>query len=239
METIQHTHDELWHTPRGKSIREVIFGMNDGLVTTIGFLAGVTSSLIHNRTVLLAGIAEVCAGAISMAIGAYLATKSQREFFQSEIARERWEIERMPEREKQEIRDLYGQMGFKPEEQAMIVNRVSSDKALWLRFMMREELGIFDENFDKPLSVALLMGCAFLLGSIPPLAPYLFLGDSRMALIIAIILSVLFLFAAGIVKTRLTKTKPLRSAVEMTLLGIAASAVGLVVGHFASALIPR
>jgi VIT1/CCC1 family predicted Fe2+/Mn2+ transporter len=237
METIQHFHDELWHTPRGRSIREIIFGMNDGLVTTVGFLAGVTSSLAHNRTILLAGIAEVFAGAISMAIGGYLATKSQREFFQSEIERERWEIEKMPDKEKQEIRDLSGQMGFKPEEQTMIVNRVSSDKALWLRFMMREELGLFDENFDKPLSVAVTMGFAFLVGSLPPLLPYVFLNQAQSALVVSVIVAVLFLFVAGVAKTRLTKAKPLHSALEMTLLGVTASAVGFVVGHLASVLI--
>src|SRR5687767_10293915 len=88
-------HHEDWHTPTGRVIREIIFGVNDGLVTTIGFLAGVTSSIAHGRYILLAGIAEVVAGAISMALGAYLATKSQREFFHSEIEQEKWEIDKM------------------------------------------------------------------------------------------------------------------------------------------------
>ena len=227
METHPRPHDELWHSPRGRSIREIIFGMNDGLVTTIGFLAGVTTSLVEARTILLAGIAEVCAGAISMAIGGYLATKSQREFFQSEIDRERWEIEKMPDKERQEIRELAHKMGFiRPEEQTMIVDRVTSDKSLWLRFMMREELGLVDEKFDEPLTVATIMGGAFFAGSLPPLLPYILLKHAPTAMLVAIIVSIVFLFIAGVAKTRLTKAKPLRSAAETTLLGVGASLLG-------------
>ena len=76
----QRHHHEEWHTPKGRAIREIIFGMNDGLVTTIGFLAGVTGSIAESRYIRLAGLAEIVAGAISMALGAYLATKSQRDF---------------------------------------------------------------------------------------------------------------------------------------------------------------
>src|SRR3990172_12531956 len=103
-EQTPRNHREDWHTPKGRAIREIIFGMNDGLVTTIGFLAGVTSSISQSRYILLAGMAEVVAGAISMGIGAYLATKSQQEFFHSETEQEKWEIENMPEKEAEEIR---------------------------------------------------------------------------------------------------------------------------------------
>src|SRR3990167_5656735 len=147
----QRHHHEDWHTPKGRAIREIIFGMNDGLVTTIGFLAGVTGSISQGRYILLAGMAEVVAGAVSMGIGAYLATKSQQEFFDSEIEQEKWEIEKMPEKEAEEIRDIYGKMGFTPSEQDMIVNRVTSDKELLLRFMKREELGLIDEHRDDPV----------------------------------------------------------------------------------------
>ena len=128
-------HHEDWHTPKGRTIREIIFGINDGLVTTIGFLAGVTGSISQSRYILLAGMAEIVAGAVSMGIGGYLAAKSQREFFHSEIEQERWEIEKMSEKEAQEIREIYGNMGFTRPEQDMIVNRVTSDKELMLRFM--------------------------------------------------------------------------------------------------------
>ncbi|TMA12568.1 MAG: hypothetical protein E6J89_04370 [Deltaproteobacteria bacterium] len=233
----QHHHVEEWHTPRGRAIREVIFGMNDGLVTTIGFLAGVTGSIAQGRYILLAGTAEIVAGAISMALGAYLATKSQREFFHSEIEREKWEIEKMPEKEAQEIREIYGQMGFTRPEQEMIVNRVTSDKDILLRFMKREELGLFDEYLDDPPKVALTMGLSFAGGAVPPILPYFFMGDPYSAIWVAILLSVVFLFTAGVVKTRLTRVKPLRSGLETTLLGILACGIGYGLGWLAEKFI--
>ena len=228
-ETQRHHHEE-WHSPKGRSIREVIFGMNDGLVTTIGFLAGVTGSISDSRIILLAGMVEVVAGAFSMSIGGYLATKSQREFFHSEIEREKWEIERMPEKEAQEVREIYRDMGFNRVEQDMIVNRVTSDKELLLRFMKREELGLIDEHFDDPSKVAVTMGLSFLGGSLPPILPYFFIGTPNHAILMAIFLSVLFLFFAGVVKTRLTKVNPFKSGLEMTFLGVLAAGVGYGIG---------
>jgi len=233
----QRHHHEDWHTPKGRAIREIIFGMNDGLVTTIGFLAGVTGSISQGRYILLAGMAEVVAGAVSMGIGAYLATKSQQEFFDSEIEQEKWEIEKMPEKEAEEIRDIYGKMGFTPSEQDMIVNRVTSDKELLLRFMKREELGLIDEHRDDPVQVALTMGGSFFVGCVPPILPYFFLSDPHSAIMVAILFSVVFLFLAGAAKTRLTKVKPLRSGLETTILGILASSVGYGLGWLAEKLI--
>jgi predicted membrane protein (TIGR00267 family) len=172
-----------------------------------------------------------------MALGAYLATKSQREFFHSEVEQEKWEIDKMPEKEAQEIREIYGDMGFTRPEQEMIVNRVTSDKDLMLRFMKREELGLFDEHLDDPVQVGVTMGVSFAVGSLPPIVPYFFINDLRAAILVAISLSVVFLFFAGVVKTRLTKVNPLRSAVEMTLLGIFASAVGYGLGWIAEKFI--
>jgi vacuolar iron transporter family protein len=232
-----HHHVEDWHTPKGRAIREVVFGMNDGLVTTIGFLAGVTSSIAQSRYILLAGMAEIVAGAVSMALGAYLATKSQREFFHSEIEREKWEIEKMPEKEAQEIREIYGDMGFTRPEQEMIVNRVTSDKDILLRFMKREELGLFDEHLDDPPHVALTMGVSFAAGALPPILPYFFIPEPRTAIWAAIAVSVAFLFFIGAAKTRLTKTNAVRSGLETTILGVAACAAGYLLGWIAERFI--
>ena len=227
--TKHHGHED-WHTPRGRAIREVIFGMNDGLVTTVGFLAGVTISLAEYRLVLLAAVAEIVAGAFSMAIGAYLSTKSQREFFQSEVELERWEIERTPEKEAQELREIYHELGFNQAEQEVIVKRVMQDKDLMLRIMKREELGLIDEHLDEPHKVAVTMGISFIGGSLPPLLPYFFFGNPVHAMWAAVVLSILFLFAAGVIKTRLTRINPIRSGFEMTGLGVLAALVGFGLG---------
>jgi VIT1/CCC1 family predicted Fe2+/Mn2+ transporter len=228
---LKRYHDEAWHTPQGRLVREVIFGLNDGIISTVGFLAGVTATLGDLRAIVLAGMAAAVAGAVSMAMGAYVSAKSQRAFFRAEIAREAWEIEHMPEHEREEIRDLYGQLGFTSEEVEMIVRRVTSNPDLWLRFMSREELGLAEEAFDAPLRVSVVTGLAFLAGSLLILVPYLFGLAPRMAFAAAGGLAVATLLVTGAAKTWLTKENPLVASLELAGLGIVASVIGFVLGR--------
>ena len=228
-------HDEEWHTPKGRAIREVIFGVNDGLITTLGFVAGVTGSIMDRRIIILAAVAEMVAGAISMTTGAYISSKSQREFFQKEIAREKWEIEVDPEHEKSEIREIYSKRGFTDEEIDILIRRITSDKEQWLRFMLREELGLGDEAFENPIKIGLTMGVSFLIGSIVPLLPYFFF-NAHAALIVATAAGVVFLFALGAFKTRITKLSWFRSGMEMLLIGTGSAIVGYLLGLVISRL---
>ena len=230
-------HDESWHTPEGKAVREVIFGMNDGVVTTIGFIAGVTGTLANTLYILLAGIAGMVAGAISMAFGAYLSTKSQKEFFEKEIAREKREIREMPEQEKEEIREIYTDLGFKEDEVEMIVKRVTSDEKLWIRFMLREELGIFEEQIDSPFKIASIMGISFLIGAFPPLLPYFFIDNKWNAFFLALGISVVLMFGIGVGKTYVTGTNWYKSGFEILTVGSLAVAIGYIIGLFISHLI--
>ena len=228
-------HDEEWHTPRGRAIREVIFGVNDGLITTLGFVAGVTGSIMDRRIIILAALAEMVAGAISMTSGAYISSKSQREFFQKEIARERWEIDVDPEHEKKEIREIYTKRGFTDDEIDIMIRRITSDKEQWLKFMLREELGLGDEAFENPIKIGLTMGASFLIGSIVPILPY-FILDAHVALILATVSGVVALFALGAFKTRITKLSWVRSGMEMLLVGAGSAVVGYLLGLVVSRL---
>ncbi|MDA8052587.1 MAG: VIT1/CCC1 transporter family protein, partial [Deltaproteobacteria bacterium] len=142
MDPLKRFHNEDWHTPEGKLVREFVFGINDGLVTTVGFVAGVTGALVNTRIVLMSGVAEIVAGTVSMFFGAYLATKSQNEFYQKEIRREKREIAENPNHEIEEIYELYADKGFTKEEIDPIVKRLMSDKKVLLNFMVQDELGI-------------------------------------------------------------------------------------------------
>lgn len=230
-------HDEDWHTPKGRQIREVVFGMNDGIVSTVGFIAGVTGAIGESRLVFLSGMAAITAGAVSMFIGAYMASKSQKEFFEKEIARERREIIENPDKEREEIREIFLDHGFTDDEAEMIVHRVTQDKDRWVKFMMRDELGIVDENFDNPLKVGLLMGISFIIGGLPLIFPYVFIHDSFTALKVTIAIAITVLFAIGIGKTVLTKTSWWKSSLEVVLLGSLAAGVGYVLGWIFSVTI--
>src|SRR2546425_8776276 len=108
-EPLKRFHDEAWHTPQGRLVREVIFGLNDGVISTIGFLAGVTATLSDVRTIALGGIAAAIAGAVAMGAGALVSSQSQRPFFQAPNAPEARENENMPQHQRQEIRGSYHQ----------------------------------------------------------------------------------------------------------------------------------
>lgn len=237
MNILQKYHKEDWHTPEGKMLRDVIFGLNDGLVTTIGFVSGVTGAVFQSRVIVLTGIAQVIAGGVAMFIGAYLSNKSQEEFFLKEIARERREIKEIPEVEKQEIRDLYNHMGFLPDEVEMIVNRITSDEKLWVRFMMREELGILEEEMVKPLKAGMIMGSTFLIGGILPLIPYFFTDRIYLALKISVFLSLFAFFSIGAGKSTFTKNHWLKSGIQVTLLGGSAALIGFLIGKAVSLII--
>lgn len=224
-----HPHGESWHSPRGRAIREVIFGINDGIISTLGFLAGVSQSISEGRTILLAGVAAAVAGSASMGLGAYVAAKSQRAFFAAEIAREKWEIDNVPEREIEEIREIYGSLGFTPAELDVIVRRITSNPSLWLRFMKREELGLTEEQFDPPLRSGLLTAAAFTAGSLPLLVPYLALAPAG-AFPAAAAIAAVALLTTGAAKTWLTKESVLRASLEMAGLGAIAAGIGLVLG---------
>ena len=215
-----------------------MFGVNDGLVSTMGFVAGATGALMQGHLVLLAGIASVVAGALAMGLGAYLASKSKREFFESEKAREHREIEEVPEDERKEIRDIFAQMGFLPDEVEMIVRRITSNKDLWVRFMMREELGILEENVN-PITIGWLMSIAFVVGGIPPLLPYMFMQQPLAALKMAVIVSLVALFLVGVAKTALTQQPWLKSGLEVVFLGSLAAGIGFGIGKAVSWLWPE
>lgn len=211
-------------------MRELIFGLNDGVISTVGFLAGVTVSLDALQPIVLGGFAAAIAGASAMAMGAFVSSKSQRAFFQAEIAREAWEIEHMPDHEREEIRDIYGRLGFTPDEVEMIVRRVTSNPELWLHFMSREELGLTEEAFDSPVRVAVATGLSYLVGALLVLMPYLFHTTARQAFGVAAGLAVVTLLVTGAAKTRLTKERPVRAGLELAGLGILASLIGFGLG---------
>src|SRR4029077_5194949 len=120
--------DEEWHGGGAESIRNVIYGVNDGLTATLGVLSGVGGASIAPRVVLIGGLSAMVASGVSMAGGAYLSSKSQREVFEGPLAREGAEVEAMPDLERAELIEIYRSKGLTPDEAATIVGRITSDK---------------------------------------------------------------------------------------------------------------
>ena len=229
--------DEEWHGGGAESIRNVIYGVNDGLTATLGVLAGVGGASVDPRVVLIGGLSAMVASGVSMAGGAYLATKSQREVFEGQLAREAAEIEAMPDLERAELVDIYRSKGLTAEEAQTIVDRITKDKKVWLETQAREELGLDVSQFENPVREGLVAGISTLIGGAIPVAGYLVgrlaMGSQysgRGSLAIAFILCTVFLFLIGSARSFFTGKGGVRSGIEMLLVGTVVAAITYGVG---------
>ena len=228
---------EEWHGGGIESIRNVIYGVNDGLTATLGVLAGVGGASVSPRVVLIGGLSAMVASGVSMAGGAYLSSKSQREVYEGQLAREAAEIEAMPELERAELVKIYRSKGLTPAEAETIVGRITSDKKVWLETQAREELGLDVAQFENPTREALVAGISTLIGGVIPVLGYLlgrFLigaADSGFAaLVIAYVVSAAFLFGIGAARSLVTGKGGVRSGMEMLAVGSAVAALTYGVG---------
>jgi VIT1/CCC1 family predicted Fe2+/Mn2+ transporter/rubrerythrin len=229
--------EEEWHGTGIESIRNVIYGVNDGLTATLGVLAGVGGATVNPRVVLIGGLSAMVASGVSMAGGAYLASKSQREVFEGQLAREAAEIEAMPDLERAELVRIYRSKGLTPEEAATIVGRITQDKKVWLETQAREELGLDKTHFENPAREGVVAGISTLIGGAIPVVGYLIgrllLADvihGFGALVIAFVFSAAFLFGIGSARSFFTGKGGVRSGVEMLAVGSVVAALTYGVG---------
>ena len=217
-------HTEAAHVPGGRSLRDLVFGMNDGLVAAFAVCSGVHGAAASGKVVLLAGLAELLGGTIAMGLGAWLAAKSEQEFIASERAREEREVRDFPETERKEVRDVYTAQGFEGAALEAIVAHVTADKKRWIDTMMREELGLPAEVAGSAARSGLFTGLAYALGAACPVLPYALPVTPAHAFLGSIALTLLALFVAGAAKTRVTGRPFWRSGAESMGIGALAAA---------------
>ena len=223
---------ETWHRAGGRSgtLRAVIFGVSDGLVSNLSLVMGVAGAASGNPSfILLAGVAGLLAGAFSMAAGEYISMQSQRELFERQIALERAEMEAMPEEEEAELAASYRAKGFTAEEAARIAHRIFRDPVAALDMLVREELGLDPDELGSPWGAAGGSFVAFAIGAAIPVIPYLF-GGGTAVLFISLGMSLVALFAVGAAVSLLTGRGLLFSGVRQLLIGLAAAVVTYVIG---------
>lgn len=230
-------HGEDWHTPRGRLIRDIVYAIDTGLITTVAFLAGVSALIESSDKVVLAGAAQISAGAIAIFFGAFISTKAQKDFFENQIKREKAEIEQLPQKESQEIRDIFAEYGFSAEEQETAVKRITVNKDLWLKFMVQEEIGISPSQIDRPLTIGGISAGSFLVGALPAIFPFLVIHQVDLALTTSAIVILAFLFIVGIWKTRLTRLPWLLSGIETLVIGGLSCGLGFVFGKIVQLLL--
>jgi VIT1/CCC1 family predicted Fe2+/Mn2+ transporter len=231
--SVHHPHGEEHGSESHAYIGDVVYGGLDGIVTTFAVVSGVAGAQLGVRVVLILGLANLLADGFSMATGAYLSAKSEREYYQRELARERWEVEHMPEAERAELYEIYRHQGYSDDDARRMVEIKTRDHELWVKAMMIEELGLLPDE-RKPLVSALATFAAFVVAGALPLLIYL-LGllvaiPAGAGFPIAAGLSAVALFGLGAAKVYVTRLNPLRSGLEMLVVGGLAAGVAYGVG---------
>jgi len=229
---------EAWEIRGGGGVRDMIFGANDGLVSTLAFVAGVFGAITDPYIILLSGIAELFAGTISMAAGAYQSSKSELEVLERESQRKKAKKGKTPEEEKEELIKFYQEEGFKKEEAEAIVNRIAVQEELPAQVGTLEELGLAPEELGNPVKAALLCGVSFGLAALVPLLPFALQALSCTdALIASAVATIVALFGVGAMKTIFSRKNWVRSGLEMMFIGASAAAITYLIGTLFSAMV--
>ena len=223
---------ERWHrTGQSGTLRAVIFGVSDGLVSNLSLVMGVAGATsIEPRFILLAGIAGLLAGSFSMAAGEYISMQSQRELYERQIELERAELEAMPAEEEAELARIYRSKGFSADEAGTIAHRIFQDPEAALDTLIREELGLDPGELGSPWGAASGSFAAFAVGAAIPVIPYLF-GGGGAIFTVSLVASLIGLFAVGAGVSLITGRGTLFSGSRQVLIGIAAAAVTYLVGR--------
>ena len=223
--TPEHHHEHRDVT--GGWLRPAVFGVMDGLVSNTALVAGVAGGGAPPRTVLLAGLAGLAAGAFSMATGEYVSVASQSELTRAEIEIEKRELRRVPEAEQAELAGIYRARGVDAATAAEVARQLSRDPEQAWRVHAREELGVDPDDLPSPWVAAGSSFAAFTAGALVPVVPYLLGGT---ALLVPVLLAMLALFLAGALVSRFTDRGAVYSGGRQLLLGGTEAGVPYVVG---------
>jgi VIT1/CCC1 family predicted Fe2+/Mn2+ transporter len=215
----------------GKSgaLRAAIFGVNDGLVSNLSLIMGVTGAAASNHFILLAGVAGLLAGAFSMGAGEYISMKVQRELFERLLHIEAHELATEPEGEHDELRKIYERKGFPPDLADQVTDVIMRDPEMALETHAREELGLDPDQLGSPWGAAGSSFVTFCLGATVPLLPFV-IGSGDAATLFAIGVSALALFAVGAAMSLITGRRAVTSGGRMLLVGTLAASITYGVG---------
>lgn len=208
-------------------LREFVYGGIDGAVTTFAVVAGGFGANLDTGILIILGFANLLADGFSMSVGAYLSAKSERDNYDKHEKIEYWEVDNLPEVEREEIAEIYREKGFKGDLLNKIVDHICSDKGLWVSEMMKDELGMMRDS-KSPFKIGLATLISFILVGLIPLLIYLweffFPSEINTFLWTSILTGLAFLIV-GWLKGIVNQTSALRSIIETVGLGLLAAVV--------------
>ena len=225
MDTPLHQDHTETHLKSSQMLTDIVIGMSDGLTVPFALAAGLSGAVSSSAIIVIAGIAEICAGSIAMGLGGYLAGKTEQDHYQSEVKKEYHEIENLRHIEIEETKEFFANIGLSPALQDQATEEIAQDKDRWVNFMMKYELGLEKPDPKRATKSALNIGLSYIAGGVIPLSPYFFISDSTEALKISVFATLICLFTFGYFKSKITGVNAIWGAVKVTLIGaLAASA---------------
>jgi VIT1/CCC1 family predicted Fe2+/Mn2+ transporter len=224
------TRAENWHRGGAGTLRAIVFGASDGLVSNLSLVMGIAGATSETSIILLSGIAGLLAGAFSMAAGEYISVRSQVEVLERQIALERAELAAIPDEEFEELVAIYRSKGLPEEDARRFAEHIFQDPEVALQTLVREELGLDEVGISSPWSAAGGSFLAFTVGAIIPVIPFLF-GGGEFVLLVSFGMSMAALFLLGALVSLLTGRNMVFSGLRQVGIGAAAAIVTYMVGR--------
>src|ERR1700753_771918 len=227
-----HTHIEE-HMQGSEVLTDIVIGMSDGLTVPFALAAGLSGAVgrDHLNLIWIAGLAEIAAGSIAMGLGGYLAGKTEMDHYHSELKREYDEVERLPEHEREEVKEFFSNLGLSEEIQEKAVEEMTRDKDKWVDFMMKYELGLDKPDPERARKSAFNIGFSYVVGGLIPLSPYFFISDTITGLKLSAVITLCCLFVFGYFKSKLTGVNPLGGAIRVMVIGALAAGFAFAVAR--------
>ena len=212
------------HFTSTEAVRDIVIGMSDGLTVPFALAAGLSGTVASTNIIVVAGLAEIAAGSIAMGLGGYLAARTDRDHYESERAREVRETIELPQKERDEVADVFRGYGMSEEHIGPVVDAISADQKRWVDFMMRFELGFEEPDPLRARNSAVTIAASYILGGMVPLSSYMLFDHLQTALLVSVAVTLLALFAFGYVKAKMTGISPFRGGLQTVIIGGLASA---------------
>jgi len=229
--------ESLHQTFGGKYIKAVVYGANDGIITTFAVVSGVAGADLSITTVLILGFANLIADGISMGASDYLGSKSEADYYKREKKMEQWEIKNIPDEEREEIRQIYAKKGLEGKDLERVVEVITSDDKRWVDVMMKEELGLVEEPVSDARKSGLVTFASFVVAGFMPLASYVFFAQTTDPFRLSVLITGVTLFAVGATRTLVTKRSWWRAGIEMFAVGMAAAIAAYFIGWFVKGIV--
>lgn len=220
---LPHHHHHEKHHGSSAALRDFVIGISDGLTVPFALSAGLSGAVSNNSIILIAGLAEIIAGTISMGLGGFLAGQTEIEHYEGEQKREEKEVKEIPQEEEDEIKNILEAYGISPEVRQRVADDLAKDHGKWVDFMMRFELGLEKPDPKQAYLSAFRIGISYAVGGLVPLSAYFFCATPHQGLINSSVITVVCLLLFGYFKAKFTGQNPWKGAATVTLIGIAAA----------------